>query len=412
MHILQVNMFFLLLQQDFAMKPVGFPGAVRLTMRLLSMTGSFDFWDTQNMPVWAVLSVMAVSLIIQLYCYLFIFRKAGLKQKAVKSEHTEEPVSIIICVKDESENLSKILPLILNQNYPEYEVIVVNDNSSDDSEEILKFFRTQYSHLQIRNLVASNSVHGKSVVLGVGIKAAKYNRLAVTDVACRPSAGWLRSLSAGFSSDIVTGYVRYSAVCKSVRVANYYESLFRLGHALNGKPYTASGENESFRKELFFEKGFNSLLRKPEKVEQVFFNSVMNGKNTSVVLLPEALVDSEKTVSLGKWCRERSGDLFSKRLFRRGTRHVRLPETVSRTLFYLSFTAAVIMSAGVMWLLISIAGIFILRLAVQIFVFVSTQKKLGERKLLLHTLLWDFYSIFIYLYIALLIKHRKKIRHQ
>jgi glycosyltransferase involved in cell wall biosynthesis len=376
------------------------------------MVESFDFWDTRNIPLWVVLSVMLVSLMIQLYYYLFVFRKVGSKQRLTKPEYIEEPVSVIICAKDESINLSKILPLVLKQDYPEYEVIVVNDNSSDDSDEILNLAQTQYPNLQIRNLVANNSVHGKSVVLGVGIKAAKYGRLVITDVSCRPVTDWLKSVAAGFGSDIVTGYVRYGSAGKAVRIANYYESLFRLGYALRSMPYTASGENESFRKELFFEKGFNSLLRKPEKVEQVFFNSVMNGENTSVVLLSGAIVDSEKTMSFGKWCLECSGDLFSRRLFRRGVRHVKLPEIVSRILFYSSSVAAIVMTADVMWLTVSIAGLFLLRLTAQIFIFSSTQKTLGEKKLLAHTLLWDLYSIFMYLTVVLLIRHRKKIRYR
>jgi glycosyltransferase involved in cell wall biosynthesis len=376
------------------------------------ITGNFNFWDTQNILLWAVLAVMIVSFLVQLYYYLFIFRKVGVRQRKKAVEHTDVPVSVIICIKDEGINLSKILPLVLEQNFAEYEVIVVNDNSSDDSEEVLKLAQNRYPHLQIRNLVANKSVHGKSVVLGVGIKAAKYNRIVITDVACRPSADWLKSVSAGFDSEIVMSYTRYNNVGKFVRIANYYESLFRLGYALNRRPYTASGENESFRKELFFENGFNSLLRKPEKVEQVFFNSVMNKKNTAVVLLPQAIVDSEKTLSFGNWCLECSGELFSRRLFRRGTRHVKLPEIISRILFYLSFVAAIIMTVNVMWLWMSVAGVFLLRLIIQILIFVSTQKALGEKKLTLHTILWDFYSAVAYLNIALLIRHRKTIKYQ
>ncbi|MDR1169222.1 MAG: glycosyltransferase [Prevotellaceae bacterium] len=373
---------------------------------------NFDFLNTQNIPLLAVLAVTAISFLIQMYYYLFIFRKVGVKQRKSAMEHTDEPISVVIHLKNESLNLSKILPSILEQNYPEYEVIVVNDNSSDDSEEILKLAGTHDSRLQIRNLVASNFVHGQSVVLGVGIKAARYSRIAVTDVACRFSANWLKSFSTGFDSEIVTGYTRYVAAGIFVRTANYYESLFRIGYALNGKPYTASGENDSFRKELFFAKGFNPLLRKPERVEPVFFNSVMTGGNTSVVLLPEAIVDSEKTQSFGNWCRERSGGMFSGRLFRRGTRHVKLPEIVSRTLFYTCSAAATVMAAEIRWLWISVAGIFLLRLAVQICVFSATQKMLGERKLLWHTLLWDFYSVAAYLCAALMVGHRKAMRYQ
>ncbi|MDR1886613.1 MAG: glycosyltransferase [Prevotellaceae bacterium] len=347
-----------------------------------------------------------------MYYYIFVFRRVGLKTGKYASSHADEPVSVIVCVKNEDENLSKFLPLISEQNYPEYEIIVVNDNSTDNTDEVLKSAQARYPHLQVRNLVSNSHVHGQSVVLGVGIKAAKYDRLAVTDVNCRPSANWLHSLSFGFDRDIVTAYTRCTAVGMSGRIANYFDALFELGYALNGKPYTAAGGNTAFRKELFFNKGFNPLLRKPEKVERVFFNSVMNGNNTAVVLLPDAIVESEKTVSFGDRCRECSGELFTRRLFRKGTRHLRLPEIVSRALFYPACIAAAVLSADVIWMWTSVAGIFLTRLTVQIFVFNSTQKALGEKKMVFATLVRDFYFIFVYLYIFLLIKHRKAIKYQ
>jgi glycosyltransferase involved in cell wall biosynthesis len=371
----------------------------------------FNLEDTQHVLLWTVIAVAAVSFLVQLYYHLFIFRRVGLKRRKKSAEHTK-PVSVILCVKNECDNLSKILPLILEQNYPEYEVIVVNDSSSDDSDEVLQLASNQYQHLHVRNLIANRSVHGKSVVLGVGIKAANYDMVVITDVACRPSANWLKSLSAGFDANIVTGYARCNSVGKLVRTARFHESLFRLGYALNKRPYTASGENDGFRKELFFQKGFNPLLRKLEKVEQVFFNSIMNRKNTAVVLLPEAIVELDKTQTFFDWCLECSGDLFSKRLFRIGTRHVKLPEIVSRTLFYPSSAAAAILTADVMWMWASFVGMLVLHLTVRILVLHSAQKSLGEKQLLLSSILWDFYSVFVYLYSMLLTKHRKAIRRQ
>jgi cellulose synthase/poly-beta-1,6-N-acetylglucosamine synthase-like glycosyltransferase len=373
---------------------------------------NFDFEETQNILLLIVFVVMFVSFLIQLYYYLFIFSRIGLRRRKKTSEHTDEPISVILCIRDESANLKEILPLLLEQNYPEYEVIVVNDNSRDDSENILGLTQAKYPHLQIRNLALNNYANSKSVILAVGIKAAKYNRIVMTDAACRPSTNWLKSLSTGFDSDIVMSYTRYSATDKFVRVANYSESLFRLGYALNRRPYTASGENESFKKELFLEKGFNPSLRKLEKVEQVFFNSVMNKKNTIVVLLPEAIVESKKSLSFNEWILESSGELFSRRLFRKEVRYIRSPEIISRILFYLSFVVAIIMTANEMRLWTLVVGVFLLRMIIQIIVFSLTQKTLGEKKLLLYTLVWDLYSIFAYLYIVLLIGHRKTIRYK
>jgi glycosyltransferase involved in cell wall biosynthesis len=347
-----------------------------------------------------------------MYYYLFVFLKVGLSSRKTKPEHIDEPVSVIICAKDESENLSKILPLALEQNYPCYEVIVVNDNSMDDIEDVLLPAQKLYPHLQIRNLIANNSVHGRSVVLGVGIKAAKYDRVIITDVNCRPSANWLKSLSSGFDSPVVMGYTRYRSVGKFIRAANFSESLFMLGYALNRRPYSASGENAGFSKTLFFAKNFNPMLRKLEKVEQVFFNSIMNRRNTSVVLTPESIVESEKTLSFINWCIESSGALFSRRLFRRGSRHVKMPEMMSKIVFYTSAIAAIVLTANIAWLQIAIVGVVVLRLIVQITVFHLTLKKLGEKRLLLSALLWDLYSVFVYFYVFMLIKHRKTIRRQ
>jgi glycosyltransferase involved in cell wall biosynthesis len=374
--------------------------------------GNINFEDTQHLLLLIAAATLLISFLVQMYYYLIIFRRVGVRQRKPMVDHIDEPVSVIICVKDESPSLSKILPLVLEQNYPQYEVIVVNDNSSDDTDEVLKIAQNRYPHLQVRNLVANKFIHGKSIVLGVGIKAAKFNRIVITDLACRPSADWLKSLSAGFDSAVVTSYTRYSSASRFVRIANYYESLFRLGYALNKRPYTASGENESFTKELFLTKGFNPLLRRLEKVEQVFFNSVMNKKNTKVVLSANAIVDSEKTLSFDNWSMELSSDLFSRRLFRCFTRHIKLPEIVSRVLFYLCFIVLLVMSIKLMWLWMSIVGVFLLRLMVQMLVFRSTQKTLGENKLLLHTVLWDIYSTFAYMHIVSLIRHRKAISQQ
>lgn len=381
-------------------------------MRLLSLVGSFYLWGMQNILLLAILLIFVASFILQSYFYIFIFRKIIQKPNINKCKRTKEPVSVIISIKDDSENLSKILPLILNQNYPKYEVILVNDNSSDDSEVIMKLFATQNPRLKVRSLIASNFIHGQSVVLGVGIRAAQYSRLVILDASCRPSENWLKALSAAFDTDIVTGYVRYNSMNSTVRVAKYYEFLFGLGYALNGKPYTASGENDSFRKEMFYEKGFNPQLRKLEKVEQAFFNSIMTDKNTSAALSPDAIVDSEKTLTFDKWSREASGNLYTRRLFRKNTRWIPLPETISRTFFYLSFIAATIMTIGMPSILIPVLGICLLRLITRILILIYTQKTLGETKLFWRSFLWDYYSLIIYLYIVLKIGYRRKIRNQ
>jgi glycosyltransferase involved in cell wall biosynthesis len=371
---------------------------------------NLNFLDI-DIVLWALIVIVLLSFITQLYYYTGVFSRIGLK-KNKPATPILEPVSVILCAHNEAENLREILPLLLRQNYPEYEVIVVLTASTDASEDVLTLAKSQYPHLQIRNLsTSSNSMHhGKSIVLGVGIKAAQYDRIMLTTPDCRPSLDWLQAVSAGFDAGIVLGYTRYTNN-KLIQTANYFESLFRLGYALKNRPYTGSGENAGFEKKFFFEKKFNPLLGKQDKPEQVFLNSILNKNNTSVVLSPDAINTSTLSLSLKQWCRERSGELYSQRLFRKGSSHIKLPEIASRAVFYTSIPTAVYMSLDTQWLWLSFAGIFAIRFLVVISVFFFTQKALCEQKLLVRTILWDFYSIFVYLYIALLFRHRRRLKY-
>lgn len=371
---------------------------------------SFDFLQTQNILFWIVAVIAVVTFFIQLYYYLFVFRKVGLKKNTeFDIPNPTEPVSVIICVQNEADNLKHFIPLILEQNYTEYEVVIVSDSSTDDSDDILEFAKGKYQNLEVRKLIAAGKpAHGKSVVLGVGIKAAKYDKIILTDSNCRPGKNWLKSIAAGLNkSDIVFGYTKYTAT-KFVRTANFFESLLRLGNALAGKPYISTGENSGFNKELFFsQKGFNSMLRKQDKVEQVFFNSVSDKENTAVVLLPDAINESSLKLSFKDWCMDFLKGMYSQRLFRKNTRHKRLPEIISRTLFYLSIPVAVYFSIQNLYILGGIAGLFLIRLLIQAIIFNSAQKVLTEEKLVLRTIFWDFYSIPVYFFLFLSFRRRK-----
>ena len=59
------------------------------------------------------------------------------------------PISVIISARNEAKNLRKYLPGILTQNYPDFEVVVINDCSFDDSDLILEEFKAQYAHLKV-----------------------------------------------------------------------------------------------------------------------------------------------------------------------------------------------------------------------------------------------------------------------
>src|SRR5690606_14859130 len=94
--------------------------------------------------------LLGILLLIQLYYILFVYsRLSRYKVKSYQETTDLPPVSVIICAHNEQENLKQFLPQILEQEYPNFEVIVDNDYSTDDTKWILEDFKRQYAHLNV-----------------------------------------------------------------------------------------------------------------------------------------------------------------------------------------------------------------------------------------------------------------------
>lgn len=120
------------------------------------------------------------------------------------------PVSIIICAKNESQNLTERLPAILQQDYPEFEVIVVNDRSTDNTAKVLSKLSHKFSNLRIITVEDINSkAKGKKNALAKGIEHAVFTDLLLTDADCIPSSKqWIKHMvsARNNSHEIVLGY--------------------------------------------------------------------------------------------------------------------------------------------------------------------------------------------------------------
>ncbi|MCX6187784.1 MAG: glycosyltransferase [Bacteroidetes bacterium] len=173
--------------------------------------------------------VLGLSAVIQLYYYIFVFGNfAFFKSSAPSQNKSEEPVSIIIAARNEYANLEKNLKSILEQDYPNYEVIVVNDCSWDDSQKLLEYYQEVYSHLKICQLIEQEKYPtGKKFALTMGIKAAKNNKLLFTDADCAPASNqWLRLMQEQFSAgkEIVLGFSPYKGFGSLLSMFIQYES--------------------------------------------------------------------------------------------------------------------------------------------------------------------------------------------
>lgn len=260
----------------------------------------------------------ALFLIMQLYYYVyFFFRLAFYKREKVND--TREPVSVIICAKNEEDNLKKNLPLILEQDYPNYEVVVVNDRSVDDSIDILRELSAKYSHLQIVEIKDDEYIkaQGKKFALTLGIKRASHDILLMTDADCLPDGKqWLQTMKRNFDeeTDIVLGFGGYEKrkgfLNILIRFDTFLTALQYFSYALAGLTYMGVGRNMAYRKHLFFDnKGFGSHNHIASGDDDLFINKVAQKAKVRIELEKASHTMSAPKETWAEWVHQKKRHL-------------------------------------------------------------------------------------------------------
>jgi glycosyltransferase involved in cell wall biosynthesis len=310
-------------------------------------------------------------------------------QRASKS-----PVSVIICARNEEENLRANLPLVLEQDYPEFEVIVVNDGSGDKTMDLLRELGQKYPHLRSSSI--QENVHispGKKLALTVGLKAARHEWVLLTDADCIPAGkDWLSSMQRNFLSDtaIVLGYGAYrrnrGLLNTVIRYDAFFIALQYLGLALAGFPYMGVGRNLAYRKELFFSnRGFATHYDLASGDDDLFINEVARGKLTRVEISRESHTESIPEKSWLRWYYQKRRHLSTGPRYKFSTKLLLGTEISSRLLFYASFVLLLVFNV----LLPVAGGLFILRFLSTIVVIKLAMSRLNEKYLLLISPLLD-----------------------
>jgi len=243
----------------------------------------------------------------------FYLRPIRIYKKGKKNQIAEHlpPVSVIVYAKNESRNLQKHLPFLLEQHYSNYEVIVINDGSTDESEDMLSALESQYNNLYHTFIPQeSRYLSRKKLALTVGIKAAKHDILLFIEANCRPtSPNWITQMVQSYSrigTDIVLGFCAYkkanSLFHKLISYDNLLTGVQYLSAALGGRPFKGNGRNLSYRKELFFKhKGFSGSLNLHAGDDDLFINTHATGKNTEVEYSPESITEMEPIERFAVW---------------------------------------------------------------------------------------------------------------
>lgn len=342
-----------------------------------------------------LLTAAGILLVVQLIYYLVLYNRIGRRnRKAQRNElhFTQElpPLSVIICARDEAENLRRNLPAILTQDYPEFEVIVINDGEKNESEDYLLQLEEQYRNLY-HSFVPDSSryISRKKLAVTLGIRASRYDWLVLTEANCQPQSNqWLRLLARNFTphTEVVLGYSGYERGKGWLRRCCAFDGLFNamryLGFALGGHPYMGIGRNLAYRKQLFYDqKGFSAHLNLRRGDDDLFVNQVAHGENTRVETDPEAIVRMQPIYRGKDWREEKIGYASTARQYKGLQRWLAGLETFSRLLFYAAWLSMTVM--GILHFHWIVAGIgvlfFLLRFAVQAIVINTTAQSLNEK---------------------------------
>ncbi len=341
---------------------------------------------------------------IQLIYYGLIFGKFAVYQpKSLNQKNIG--VSVLICAKNEAANLRKNLPSIIDQKYPKFEIVLINDNSSDESLSIMKEFASESPHVKIVDVKPVEKFWGnKKYALTLGIKAATYDYLLFTDADCKPvSQFWIAEMSKHFSNQksLIIGYSPYRKIKRSVlnlliRFETLMTAVQYFSYARLGIPYMAVGRNLAYKRGLFFEtSGYINHMDIKSGDDDLFVNQVATRENTALCISSSSFMESEPKTKFKDWITQKRRHIST-------ANHYKVHHKLLLGLFYLSQIAfwslgtALILSLFKWQLVITL---IILRFSVQYISLFSCYKKLGDIKIIFWLPMLEFLLILIQFFI-------------
>ena len=367
-----------------------------------------------------LLIIFIVSVAFQLYFIFFVFNKVNQYETPKNETRKPEGVSVIVCAWNELENLKSLLPLLNNQVYPIFEIIIVDDRSWDGTFDYLSTECGEYESVRfIKVEETSCNLSSKKYALTLGIKLAKYNNLLLTDADCRPqSNNWIAGMAECLTpnKEIVLGFSPYfkqkGFLNNLIRYETFNTVIQYFSFAISGMPYMGVGRNLMYRKSIFLKnKGFAKHINIVGGDDDLFMNDIANANNTAVCLNPKTFMYSFPKTTWQTWYRQKSRHLSV-------SKHYKLQHKInlgglatSQILTWICFVILIPIffhNPLIYWTL----GIFLFRLISQIIVFTKANKRLDNTLEIITLPFWDgiFALYFLIMGINNFIPRRQKMR--
>ena len=355
--------------------------------------------------------IFVFAIVTQLFYALFFFIRLSFYKE--KSHPFNKGISVIICAKNEADMLSLNLTSFLEQDYPEYEVIVVDDQSEDGTRYILKDLEKKYFNLKVVTIDPHvNSREGKKFALSIGIKTAKYDYVLLSDADCKAhSKNWISLMTSAFDNkEIVLGISPYEktkgVLNKFIRFDEFIVMLQYLSYALTKIPYMGVGRNLAYKKTLFFSvKGFASHIHIPSGDDDLFIKDVATKDNVAIQIHREADIFSQPKITFLDWFHQRKRHISTSKYYKNIHKILLFFFPFSQFLFWFSSILLFVFHPN----LIIISSLFSFRIVLYYSVYFPIMKKLRQFDLFFIYPIMEFLSLFVQLFFVLLNIRYKKI---
>lgn len=332
---------------------------------------------------WLFVSIV----IIQFIYYVLVFSNFSFA-KIEKSTVKNIPISVIVCTKNDQFNVQKYIPLLANQNYPNFEIVLIDDASSDDTIEIFEQFEKQFANIKIVKVANNEAFWGnKKFALTLGIKAATHEHLLFTDADCYPtSTNWIAEMSSYFDNQktVVLGFSGYhlnsnTLFSKLIRFESVLNAMQYFSWAKIGKPYTGNGKNLAYTKSEFFKtNGFINHMKIRSGSDSLFINEATNKNNTAICFSKNSFTISEIDINFMQWFKQMQKQLAT-------SKHYKMPDKLQLKLFNLSQILVIALPIILLLYVINwqiVTGLIIFRYIFTWIILGYSAAKLNEKKVM------------------------------
>ena len=362
-----------------------------------------------------LLWLFIIVVVIQLTFYISFLVSYSSKPTSIGTNTKNIGISVIICAKNEATQLKKNIPKIIAQDFRDFEIILVNDGSVDDSLKVMEKFALKHPQIKVVNVIQVEKFWGnKKYALTLGIKAATKDYLVFTDADCWPASDqWLKQISSNFnnSKTIVLGYGAYQTLPKSfinklIRFETVFTAIQYFSYAKMGKPYMGVGRNLAYRKDIFFNNsGFIKHMHLMSGDDDLFINEVATSNNTCITDHTDSFTYSTAHTSFFKWIKQKRRHISTSAYYKAFHKTLLALFYCSQLLFFLLSIGLLLISNN--WMLIG--GLMLLRYTFVLATFGQGFKKLNEKHLIFLSPLLEFVLVFvqIFIFIANLISKPK-----